>query len=101
MVDIYGEDLSGSDGSELSDIEIFHIHISRIRNELEQLSAYTLEKRQTDDHIIVLLNRQIELLESLDHAHYYKVSEESKYLARILILLAIAFVTSLGLWIIK
>ena len=69
-------------------------NVQAIREEIESLNANAFEHRELEEKVIELLERQNELLESIDHAHYYRKSDESVFLARILILV---FILTVGL----
>ncbi|MEO3478559.1 hypothetical protein [Phaeobacter sp. CAU 1743] len=70
-------------------------NVELLRSEVETLSAQSSEQSQQMDRIIELLERNSEILESIDHAHYYKVRPESVQLTRIIILLVV--IAAIGL----
>ena len=82
----------------LTEAEKLGIHIQRIREEVERISAMANESDDNHEKILDLLQRQTELLESIDHWHYRTVSNESVILGRIfwtLVLLLVVNAASL------
>ncbi|UWQ05216.1 hypothetical protein [Aliiroseovarius crassostreae] len=63
------------------------IHIEAIRGSIERIESEISENEVRFTKLIELLERQNDLLTSIDHAHYYVKPYSEVLLARILILL--------------
>ncbi|WP_417257782.1 hypothetical protein [Celeribacter sp.] len=64
-------------------------YVEQISENIESLKYESSDNGEKLDQIIALLERQNDLLVSIDHAHYNKRSDESILLSRIIVLLTI------------